>query len=661
MRSGLCAVVLGLAVCGVLGIEGAEAKKPKPTPCPGGRWPAAGTLDGTPVTAIAIDGQQVALEGACEAVRARRKVSRASTVLRARWRRCGAEQGVSLVARLDNGTCETLRGALRSRNWSRRALDLTIEWPAGASGKSTDPLPEGAVLVTQDELDALRAERPTHPENPEQAAADAAAAAADEAEDDAVIAEFLAAHPDRAAAVAIGVDPADPTLQSADDGNYLHSVTDSTGAPFEVTTLGRRAQKALLAAAIRRLPTLDNQVRTYRELYDFGQSIDPALVAESPESLAALGVDEVAIRNTRLVGYFFDNLGQFAPPPGGTPPAGYPQSCAAEVGAGAGSDRTGAVCEHRPLGVYANRSWPLKFFATCVKNQARRGTCVSFAMNGAVELLGAKKYGVWHNLSEQYLYFMAKAVWWPSSYGDGLGTHDVWQRQITTGFVAPFEQDWDYNPSWSRTANDATRTYSGSCTGYTTATYPGVEAEYCSNTNHQGRLVCVNVGLFRFCLGVPPAIASSGQALRPKAEAELWDASSASAVDLSFAKLVLALGLFGKPVMLGLPVTPSFDAADANGYVVYRGPHCPVEQENGQWVCRSAPTCECDRGGHAVLATGVIANEQLPSGAPAGAGGGYVIVKNSWGACFADAGYIYLPYQWIKDMLYSATVLSDIH
>jgi C1A family cysteine protease len=107
-------------------------------------------------------------------------------------------------------------------------------------------------------------------------------------------------------------------------------------------------------------------------------------------------------------------------------------------------------------------------------------------------------------------------------------------------------------------------------------------------------------------------------------------------------------------------VTPSFDNNDPNGYLRYIGPHCPVVLQNGEWVCQSASNCECDRGGHAVLVTGIIDNSLLPAGAPLGQGGGYLIVKNSWGACFADAGYIYIPYQWIKDMVYSATVLGDI-
>jgi C1A family cysteine protease len=49
----------------------------------------------------------------------------------------------------------------------------------------------------------------------------------------------------------------------------------------------------------------------------------------------------------------------------------------------------------------------------------------------------------------------------------------------------------------------------------------------------------------------------------------------------------------------------------------------------------------------------------LPA-APAGQGGGYVIVKNSWGNCWGDGGFIYVPYQAMMDYAGVATVLLDV-
>jgi C1A family cysteine protease len=49
-----------------------------------------------------------------------------------------------------------------------------------------------------------------------------------------------------------------------------------------------------------------------------------------------------------------------------------------------------------------------------------------------------------------------------------------------------------------------------------------------------------------------------------------------------------------------------------------------------------------------VLLTGFVDNKDLPRGVPPGDGGGYFIVKNSWGCDFGDQGYAYLPYSWVK-------------
>ncbi|MFN8545221.1 MAG: C1 family peptidase [Candidatus Binatia bacterium] len=625
-----------LAFALVLGGTPANAKKP--TPCPGGSWEVDGVLigGGSGSDTIGVDGKQLTIGSGCEATKAKRKVTGKFTVLQAHWKTCGTDKGVALTVKLDNATCQALTGVFKKKKSAKQQLTGRL----------------AASRITQAELDALKAERVGfHDESPEQAALDAATAATLATEDDTAIDDFLAGAPSEADHYTPGTDPSDTSLATSDDDNYLHSITDSEGTQSQVTTLGRHAQKALIAGALTNYPTLDNQMDLYGDIYDWYSANVVGNQIETPDAIRALGASRAIAANNSLISDLFGNFDPsiYIEPAGGTPPVGYPSSCAAEEGAGDGTDRTGAVCSHKAGGVYANKKWPLKFFATCVKNQASRGTCVSFAMNGAVELMAAKKYGHWVNLSEQYLYYMAKAVWWPSSYGDGLGTHDVWQRQITTGFTTPLELDWDYNPSNSRTANNTTKTYTHSCTGY-----GGDESSYCSDTNHQGHLFCIDILFLHQCFAFPPPVVSA-QSFHPTFESELWDSSN---VPLSFAKIILAVAIFQKPVMLGIPVTPSFDANDANGYLHYIGPHCPVVKVGNDWVCQAASGCECDRGGHAVLVTGFIDNTQLPAGAPAGAGGGYLIVKNSWGACWADAGYIYIPYQWIKDMTYSATTLD---
>ncbi len=67
-------------------------------------------------------------------------------------------------------------------------------------------------------------------------------------------------------------------------------------------------------------------------------------------------------------------------------------------------------------------------------------------------------------------------------------------------------------------------------------------------------------------------------------------------------------------------------------------------------------------GGHAVHVTGYLSNERLATRlpkAPPGAGGGYFIVKNSWGTCFGDAGYVYLPVDWVKANAFEVVILQS--
>jgi len=56
-------------------------------------------------------------------------------------------------------------------------------------------------------------------------------------------------------------------------------------------------------------------------------------------------------------------------------------------------------------------------------------------------------------------------------------------------------------------------------------------------------------------------------------------------------------------------------------------------------------------GQHIVHVVGYIKNSDLAKKLPAatpGAGGGYFIIKNSWGACFGDAGYLYMPAAYLE-------------
>jgi hypothetical protein len=163
----------------------------------------------------------------------------------------------------------------------------------------------------------------------------------------------------------------------------------------------------------------------------------------------------------------------------------------------------------------------------------------------------------------------------------------------------------------------------------------------CSETTHQSEEVCIDEGFIRFCAFKVPNKNTDQEGYRITTFAQLWDATD---VDTSLDRIKTALAM-DKPVVIGFPVTTAFDAAHVDGFVDY------------------VPN-DTNRGGHGMHAVGYIDNgklsEILPA-APAGEGGGYLIVKNSWGSCWGDGGYAYIPYQSIKDYTPDATLLGGVH
>jgi hypothetical protein len=641
--------VVPIAVAGLLvALPAAARKTPLPDPCPGGRFPFAGALvpGGPYADAIDVAGDQVAIASGCPAVTAKVKQTRKFTTLVARWKTCGELKRVRLVAKLDAATCESLEARFKARKLKRRTLTAAIEVPPDVFGRNTDPLPDGAVLVSAEEWADLAGQPDFRLLGPAQAAADRAAEDARTADDEQTVAGFLDAFPHLRDQYLGGVDPADPELAQGDDGNFRLSRVDRADQPQTVTTMGPKSRRSWLATLVKGFPTRENQLGIYGQMYDSVAAIDPQLVGNFVTKEQASTWTGTQLRDLVASRSFdWSSYVDLIPPPGGTPPPGFPATCGGEEGAGIGSDLAGAAVCDTPTanGLIANRVWPLKFRTTCVRSQGMRGICWAFATTAAVEVELAKKHDRWINFSEQHLVYMTKWIWYPSVYGDNGGP--PLDKILETGHTLPFEGEWNYNQSSSRTSNDTTQRYADSCTGY-----GGPQSTYCSDTNHQGRIVCTPVLRWMYCAAVAPPVVASGFA--PTRWSYIWDLEDP---ERALANLFWAVAIFRKPVLLAFPVTPTFDAPDADGYVTFVGAHC-VANDDG--TCTPETGCECDRGGHLAIITGLIDNEDLPPGAPAGDGGGYFILKNSWGHCYADTGYVYLPYTWVRLLANWAAVLD---
>lgn len=641
-------------------VGGTDAQAARPARCQGGYFLIdAGPLlpGGTAPDALVIDRGAVSTLSGCPSARAqvfkaKGKKKTAPDELMIRWPACGTVKRAMLRATISSD-CSRVTGNFKAKGVKAKKFTGQDGIPADikAAPWEGDP-PAGAELVTPAEFIDASKEPGFRLLVPTQAADDAAAAAAADDANKATIAAFLSQHPERADFVAVAVDPNDPDIQPTKDGNYRLTIGEETGAGEYVITQGARAHRAEIAETIRRFPTHDNQLAVYRQLYDFAHTLlDPTL--PTPDSVVGESAEELAARN-RSIAAKQDQAEADALLPGEDLPESFPSRCSNEIGSGDGTDSS-SYCEHQSGGLWRTATWPLKFYATCVKKQAGRGTCAAFATTAGREMRVAQRYNRWVNLSEQHLYFTAKRVLQPAEYGDGLNSSNILQQVFDVGYEQPLEQAWDYNPSNSRTENDETERYTNSCVDYNSA-----EKAYCSDTVHQGRFFCTAQGTKLACAAGGPRLgATTVKSITQPAE--LWDP-----VDpVNGMRNIIITLLDQKPMIIGMTVVSNLKKPDANGFVPFsysNGRRCrdvPVDPAVPDvTMCEQTGDCLCSKGGHAVLAVGYIPQQKLPAGTP-NSFGGFLIVKNSWG-CKGDGGYYYLPAAYVRAFVHTARPIGDV-
>lgn len=520
--------------------------------------------------------------------------------------------------------------------------------PADAYGTDKDPLPEGAESVSQDEFERLKARGSfklitSHTGEEETLSAEDA-----KQKDDETTNAFLSTHAsDGTQDIELlrAQLQAKPTAQDGvvelADGSFQVALLDKMGNTQNTVRLGQTAKRAAIARAMRIFPTQVNQARVYSQIYEglnadqlsllrgqLGVELpDPSVFANSSDSARDAVFKGIASKWARI-GDLLGYLGEAAPV----------RSCRSDIGVGNGGDRASAAAAATveacatpsDTGIVKNVPYKGKKYASCVKDQANRATCWAFAALSMLESSVARKYGLYYNFSEQHLNFMVKALWWPSTFGETAG-QDIVPRMITEGYRPAVENVWNYNRSSNKTANNTTQTYSHSCDNYT---------EFCSDTNHQGRIVCTTAAGFTFCMATAPA--HPNNTYYPTYSGEFWNPASR---DTSIALGALA-AILGTPVEIAFDTARSFDNAVGDGFIRF-----------------DSTKSETTRGGHVTHAVGYVSNEvlhQILPSAPPAEGGGYFIIKNSWGACAGDAGYYYMPWGYVKKYAYSIQTMSGI-
>jgi hypothetical protein len=280
-----------------------------------------------------------------------------------------------------------------------------------------------------------------------------------------------------------------------------------------------------------------------------------------------------------------------------------------------------------------------------VRNQANRGTCWAFAAVGAVESRERVQNNNAADLSEQFLVNKVKREWFASNWVDGGSASGALNAAVDRNQALLSEAGWTYNPATGRPANafdaDVVGTfasYIGACNGY---------GGWCSPTAHQSQESCatylgIDVCGYNKMTFDGPGVAASRVRL-------LWTNNATFNFRLDTYRAYLASGV---TLLASFPVYVGFQNAPATGIVSdYRKKQM---RPDGTLVDGSA-------GGHLVQIVGFISNEELsfPGAAPSTVGGGgYFIIRNSWGCNAGDAGYYYVPADYVSTLFSTIEVLD---
>jgi hypothetical protein len=515
----------------------------------------------------------------------------------------------------------------------------------------------------------------------------------------AVVNEFMSQNPNLAGLAGLFAPPTDPSVVRTFDGNYTMQLTDAQGHVDTVETLGPGSILADLAAAIQAASDPVQQLALYQSLYTQYAALYSQLCPASPggnngcasltppsklTNPAALQNASLGSIKSALQGLGSQGLAILKQVP--VPPiilSSQFASCSADLGASLKAtqvnygDQTGnSKCSGTPnaAGILENFNWLNKDLLTCVKSQGGRGTCHIFASTSAIEMLIARDTGDKVNLSEEDFEEHEKLLWRPAySNTGGQAGNDLNDAQSNSYHFA-YENQWDYNT----VGQIATAT---TCDNYP---YPKAIAGFlepgCSASAPQAPEWCVgtnadcskNLGCAALAESVPPSVftlscyfttAKLSGARSPymsNGATSIWDPTNP---DLSVANILLSLA-FNNAVILAFSETSDFKAATRTpaeekkdkaptGYVVYHA------KKDAQGIVGASD------GKHAVHIVGYIDNGTLAGNpatksAPAAAGGGYFIIKNSWGECHGDAGYYYMPVDYLKNRALHVWVVSSV-
>lgn len=414
-------------------------------------------------------------------------------------------------------------------------------------------------------------------------------------------------------------------------------VARPTGEIVVLEGLGTQLDNTLLARTL--ADSAANALIDYRQSYMLlPDELKSGL--PTPDSLAnaALEAIQQALRDLDAALAGSGSLGTARLEPS---PSGPPMAPAQTIAPGMGNDQDAACAA--PTGLAALYWFPLKNFISPMKNQGMRGTCWAFTTVGAIESRERVQNANAANLSEQFLVNKVKEDWDESDFTDGYNSVRAANLTVDNGQVLPDESGWTYNTSPNRpnVPDGNSAAYANACDPYGV----GPNAGTCSDTSHQSRRVC---STFIFTVCGYSTVNFGGPGVASSRAYQLW--ANGQSFDLNRYRMLLSQGYV---VMASFPLYKGFmDDVGSDGIV---SNYAQTQLDaTGAEVAGSY-------GGHAVQIVGFISNEEMskPGRTPVNiGGGGYFIIKNSWGCGVGDGGYYYVPADYVSRLFNSLSALA---
>ncbi len=302
--------------------------------------------------------------------------------------------------------------------------------------------------------------------------------------------------------------------------------------------------------------------------------------------------------------------------------------------------------------IVSRYNFPLKKSLSCIKNQGKRQTCISFAFIGAIETKIAFDTNQFVNLSEQSLTYQTKEEWddtWykTEGYDAGFLAQDLISgnhrgQQTLKHYVIPLEKKWDYNPSHCQ-STDTDKNLKDSCINTCNnnlAKKLGLYDQYCSNAPSQG-LHVIDSSQNQ---GYLSKIDSSDTGAMLIGYEGLWYQDKEIEIERTIDRLN-----HGVPVVVSLNLTSAFTPEN---------PGVIPNPRSGEPLL----------GGHAVIIVGFVPFSQLEgfdfkAWAPSNPKPtqGMFILKNSWGISAGDSGFFYVSDEYIRNYAYQIIAISNVN